>query len=219
MSILHKTTMTPTKLELLAGWLPAQSWYAPTGREPELVRAGGFRLDDPDGEVGIEFMVVGDRPGPAVYLVPMTYRGAPLASAADALIGTSEHGVLGPRWIYDGVHDPVLVGQLAALIQGHAVPQAQSKNDTADPTVHAQAATAGQLTVEDFTVSGGTELRVTDTRGGVLTIVVNRVPRPAAGAARPGVTATWNQDDGTSVRGEFVTAAYRGQRLPRPGRI
>jgi len=219
MSIIHQTTMTPTKLELLAGWLPTRPWYTPTGREPELVKAGGFRLDDPDGEVGIEFMVAANRPGPAVYLVPMTYRGAPLASAADALIGTSEHGVLGQRWIYDGVYDPVLVGQLAALIQGHAVPQAQSKNDTADPTVHAQPATAGQLVVEDFTVSDGTELRVTDTRGGVLTIAVHRVLLPVAGAARPGVTATWNLDDGTSVRGEFVTAAYRGQRLPAPGRI
>jgi hypothetical protein len=34
-----------------------------TAREPELARAGGFRLDDPQGEVGIEFMVVTDGSG------------------------------------------------------------------------------------------------------------------------------------------------------------
>lgn len=27
MAAIHRTTMTPTKLELLTGWLPKQSWY------------------------------------------------------------------------------------------------------------------------------------------------------------------------------------------------
>jgi hypothetical protein len=129
--------MTPTKLELLSSWLPVQPWYAGADR-PELARAGGFRLDDPAGEVGIEFMAVCDGSGERArwYHVPLTYRGAPLASAADAaLIGTSEHGVLGRRWIYDGLHDPVLAAQLLALIQGRAQAQAQSQSDTPDPTV------------------------------------------------------------------------------------
>jgi hypothetical protein len=52
MAVIHDTTMTPGKLELLAAWLPAQPWYRDRGREPELARAGGFRLDDPVGEVG-----------------------------------------------------------------------------------------------------------------------------------------------------------------------
>ena len=46
-------------------------------------------------------MLVSDADG-TTYVVPMTYRGAPLAGADEALIGTSEHGVLGRRWIYDG---------------------------------------------------------------------------------------------------------------------
>jgi hypothetical protein len=54
-------------------------------------------------------------------------RGAPLDGADQALIGTSEHGVLGRRWVYDGTHDPVLVAQLLALLQGHAEPQAHAK--------------------------------------------------------------------------------------------
>src|SRR5690349_25005870 len=61
MAIIHSTaTLSPTELELLSSWLPAQPWYLDHGRQPELARAGGFRLDDPRGEVGIEFMVVTD---------------------------------------------------------------------------------------------------------------------------------------------------------------
>ena len=97
MAIIHSTTMSPTKLELLASWLLAQPWYLDQGREPDLARVGGFRLDDPQGEVGIEFMVVTDGSGDRVitYLVPMTYRASALAGADGALIGTAEHGVLG----------------------------------------------------------------------------------------------------------------------------
>ncbi len=32
MAIIHKTTLVPGKLDLLAGWLPAQPWYAGPGR-------------------------------------------------------------------------------------------------------------------------------------------------------------------------------------------
>jgi hypothetical protein len=33
-------------------WLPSQSWYLGTAREPELTEAGSFRLDDAQGELG-----------------------------------------------------------------------------------------------------------------------------------------------------------------------
>src|SRR5215469_3309710 len=110
MAIIHtNATMSPGKLELLRSWLPVQPWYLDAGREPELTRAGGFRLDDPQGEVGIEFMVVADGSGgrAGTELGPMTYGGAALAGADGGLIGTGERGVLGRRWIYDGVHEPV----------------------------------------------------------------------------------------------------------------
>ncbi|HLH84198.1 MAG TPA: hypothetical protein VKV38_13130 [Trebonia sp.] len=70
--------MTPAKLELLAGWLPSRPWYRATGQGPELTRVGGFRLDDPEGEAGVEFMMVADGQDrqPTAYLVPMTYRGS-----------------------------------------------------------------------------------------------------------------------------------------------
>src|ERR1017187_10634898 len=93
MAIIHSTTMSPGKLELLTAWLPAQPWYLGAGREPELTRAGGFRLDDPYGEVGIEFLIVTDGSGDraTTYQVPLTYRAHALAGADGGLIGTAEH--------------------------------------------------------------------------------------------------------------------------------
>ncbi|HET7309810.1 MAG TPA: 1,4-alpha-glucan branching protein [Mycobacteriales bacterium] len=187
MAEIHNTTMSPTKLELLDRWLPEQPWYAGTGR-PDLNRAGGFRLDDPDGEVGIEFMFVRDDANGdgTTYQVPMTYRGEALAGAPEAaLIGTSEHGVLGTRWIYDGAHDPALLAQLVALLEGAAEPQHQSKSDTADPTVHVEQVASGSVDSESLRI-----LRVL-------------VPDPHAG--RTGcVTATWRTADDREERGPVV---------------
>lgn len=82
-------------------------------------------------------MVVTDAAGaePISYLVPLTYRGAPLDGAEHAFVGTMEHGVLGRRWAYDGCHDPVLVAQLWALSEGRSQAQAQSITDTVDREV------------------------------------------------------------------------------------
>ena len=84
-AIIHNTTVGPGKLELLAAWLPAQPWYRQTGHEPDVAEAGGFRLDDPQGEVGIESMAVTDGSGnlATTYQVPLTYRaGAPVGDPA-----------------------------------------------------------------------------------------------------------------------------------------
>ena len=51
MALLHHATLSPTKPELLAAWLPSQPWAADL---PGLAPFGGYRLDDPDGEVGLE---------------------------------------------------------------------------------------------------------------------------------------------------------------------
>ena len=157
MSIIHKTTLTPTKLELLSGWLPSRPWYRGGGGAPALVKAGGFRLDDPDGAVGIELMVVTDTAGvePVAYLVPLTYRGAPLDGADGALIGTTEHGVLGTRWVYDGTRDPMFAEQLVALIQGTAQPQAQSQSDLPDLTVRTRAVSPARIEPGRFSAADG----------------------------------------------------------------
>lgn len=205
MAVIHRTTLTPTKLELLAGWLPSRPWYQ-GGAQPRLARAGGFRLDDPEGEVGIEVMVVTDAPedGPVTYLVPLTYRGAPLDAARDALLGTAEHGVLGTRWVYDGCHDPVLVKALAALFEGKAQPQAQSLTDTPDREV--RHAYAGQEPVPSrfgtvTETEEGTELSAP---GGMRLRVLRRPrPEPAEAGAVGHVAGAWEGPGGTRARGVF----------------
>ncbi|MFJ4844822.1 MULTISPECIES: 1,4-alpha-glucan branching protein [unclassified Streptomyces] len=219
MSLIHRTTLSPTKLELLTQWLPGQPWYAGTDRLPELTRSGGFRLDDPRGEVGLEFMVVTDAGGDgdgAAYHVPLSYRGAPLAGAEHALIGTTEHGVLGTRWVYDGTHDPVLVGQLAAFVRGEAEAQAQSVSDTPDPTVGrswsgpASVPAPGPGTVADGP-DGTTDVLLDGGADGRLVLRVARALRPVAdpGAAGSGglghVDARWRLPGGGEARAVFVT--------------
>ncbi|GAB3685957.1 hypothetical protein GCM10027589_54850 [Actinocorallia lasiicapitis] len=191
MAIIHRTELTPSKLELLAGWLPSRPWWR--GGTATLERVGGFRLDDPDGEVGLEFMVVAH--GPHAYFVPLAYRGAPLEGADHALIGTSEHGVLGRRWIYDGVHDPVLVGRLAALLGGEAVPQHQSLSDTPDPTVEVRPVPA-PLPTAGFTVADAQAATLLEQ--GTTTIEVIRIlDAPDIGQ----VVVKWTRPDGTAERG------------------
>ncbi|MCW2740053.1 MAG: uncharacterized protein JWR45_475 [Blastococcus sp.] len=188
MATIHTTTMAPTKLELLTAWLPRQPWYLDTGGPPQSSRAGGFRLDDPAGEVGIEFMLVTDAAGggETTYLVPLTYRAEPLAGADDALIGTSEHGVLGTRWIYDGAHDPVAVAQLLEFICGRVEAQHQSRSDTLDPSV-------GRSWAGD---------------GEPREVELLRVPEPAVpGAVRGAVEVDWTRPDGSTARG--VVAVVR----------
>ncbi|MEU6013955.1 1,4-alpha-glucan branching protein [Streptomyces sp. NPDC047515] len=215
MAVIHRTTLTPTKLELLTTWLPEQPWYrGKAGQQPGLVKSGGFRLDDPEGEVGIEFMAVTDTSGdhPVTYQVPFSYRGAPIAGADEALIGTTEHGVLGQRWVYDGTRDPVLVAQLLALVVGEAEPQMQSTSNTPDPSVTgwfaetgAKAALASTTVTDD---PDGTDLLVEtapDERR--LTIHINRVLRPGQETdeqALGHVTADVPLPDGTAARTAFV---------------
>src|SRR6478609_1972997 len=115
-------SLSPSKLELVQGWMGAQRWYAAKGQQPKLRRLASWRLDDPEGEVGVETLIVADESGPEpiVYQVPLTYRGEPLGSADHALLGTMEHSVLGRRWVYDGPHDPVYAAQMLEMGQGRA---------------------------------------------------------------------------------------------------
>lgn len=217
MAVIHHTTMSPTKLELLTTWLPTHPWYVGAARKPELTKVGGFRLDDPEGEVGIEFMVVTDSSGdePLSYHVPLSYRGAPLDGADDrALVGTSEHGVLGKRWLYDGTHDPVLVAQLLSLLQGRAVPQDQSLTDTPDPSVTSHFTGAGfPAEVASIAVTDGQHgtTVVVETPSSALTLDVTRVLRSEQEG--PGidttealgyVTAGWRLPDGSEGRAPFA---------------
>ncbi|WP_405582324.1 maltokinase N-terminal cap-like domain-containing protein [Streptomyces sp. NBC_01092] len=213
MAVIHHTTLKPTKLELLTSWLPSRPWYGGSGA-PLLAKAGGFRLDDPKGEVGIEFMVITDSAGPETvsYLTPLTYRGAPLDGAEHALVGTMEHGVLGRRWAYDGCHDPVLADRLWALVEGRAEAQAQSVTDTVDREVTRSYAGQG------LAVGQGTAPVVEDSQDGTrltapdgTTLRLHRVLRPAPQdapllpeGAVGHVAGAWQLPDGTRVHGLFA---------------
>lgn len=162
---------------VLAGWLPGQPWAA--GLDLAGLRPlGSYRFDDPDGEVGIETTIV--RTGDGVLLqIPLTYRGAPLARAQDALVATPRHSVLGPRWVYDGCADPVAVQALvtAVLTGGH---EAELRYDAGDgvptrrePTVRVTgggSAGAAVPVVDLVRATSGANATVIETRGLGVTV-------------------------------------------------
>ncbi len=218
MAVIHRTTMVPTKLELLASWLPGRPWWRGGGAPPR--RAGGFRVDDPAGEVGVEVVLVAG--GDVVHVVPLAYRGAPLDAASGGLLGTSEHGVLGRRWVYDAAHDPVAVPLLLALAQGRAQAQQQSTSHQADPAVGVEPGGAAPVDVPDphpvpsdadlvtsvdlGTAAGGTGRVVVD-----LLRVAGADPGTVTGAAPLGrVEADWRVEGGPSGRGTVLRALLVG---------
>ncbi|MFC9786772.1 hypothetical protein [Rhodococcus sp. NPDC127528] len=117
MALIHQARLVPSKIELLGNWVPIQPW-AGDADTSTLRAVGAYRFDDPDGEVGIETHLLGTGDG-QVLQVPLTYRGSPLTGAESALVETMEHSVLGRRWVYDAVADPVYVrAVLTAILTG-----------------------------------------------------------------------------------------------------
>ncbi|MFS3129846.1 CG0192-related protein [Nocardioides sp. Bht2] len=112
MAVLHRAQISPTKLELVTAWLDQQPW----GGSGEVELIGGYRFDDPDGEVGIESLLA--RRGDLIAQLPVTYRGAPLDGAEEYLITTMEHSALGKRWIYAATGDPVAMACFARALTG-----------------------------------------------------------------------------------------------------
>lgn len=112
MAIIYNATITPSKPDVVEAWLDRQYW---SGAGPSEM-LGSYRFDDPDGQVGIEAMLL--RRGDRVLQAALTYRPAPLAGADDHLIATVDHSVLGSRWVYDAVADPVAVGCFGRALTG-----------------------------------------------------------------------------------------------------
>ena len=120
MALFHRATLTPSKPDLLAAWVPSQPWCPASGGAVEVV--GAFRFDDPNGRVGMETHLV--RVGGTVVQVPLTYREAPMDGADDAVVTEMHHSALGTRWVYDGLADRDFVMMLAAVAmtgQGEAL--------------------------------------------------------------------------------------------------
>ncbi|WP_305092657.1 hypothetical protein [Prescottella sp. R16] len=191
MALLYDATLSPTKPELLAAWLPVAP-YAPAASAPVEV-IGAFRFDDPAGEVGIETHLVRDADG-TVYQIPLTYRSAPLAGAT--VIAEMDHSVLGRRYVHDGTTDPVYVRQLLAAIvdAGHEVDQ-YVHVDGGDPRkipnhVHVSGSGAPGVVVPD-TARLHVEVHGTDTVVDATgtTLVVHH--RPLDTAAGPALHGNW----------------------------
>jgi hypothetical protein len=112
MAIVHRATIAPTKLELVAAWLDGQG----LGGAGDVAMLGSYRFDDPAGEVGVEGLLV--RQAGEVFHLPLAYRGAPLEGAEAHLVSTMDHSVLGPRWVYEAAGDPVALACYAAALAG-----------------------------------------------------------------------------------------------------
>ena len=191
MALIHRATIRPTKLELLADWVPTQPWG-----EPGLELVGAYRFDDPDGEVGIETHIVATAAGHLLQ-VPLTYRGAPLAGADRFLVCTMEHSVLGPRWVYDAAGDPVYVRVLASVLLaglGQADELVEGADAPREPSVRVTASGASSRdvpAVDHVEVSSDDSATVLES--GDLRMVVVRRLAPDATASDLGsvLTGTW----------------------------
>lgn len=193
MALLHRATLSPTKAELIAGWLPRQPWYdGPADQPPAPV--GAYRFDDPAGEVGLEVHLVRVGDGPVIQ-VPFTYRAVPLAGAEDVLVGTTEHSVLGRRWVYDGTGDPVFVQALADAIltggrEAELWVESEEGRQRREPTVRVQGSGAGAP------VPAGPTTVADDGTGTVmsapeLVLVLLHVPGGAPAEGTEALTGTW----------------------------
>ena len=112
MGEVHRATLSPSKQEIVEGWLPTRGWAQ--GRTIA-EKVAEYRLDDPEGEVGVETILWRLDDG-AVVQTPLTYRAEPLAGAEQHLIATTQHSALGERWVYDGCGDPVWAHTRATAI-------------------------------------------------------------------------------------------------------
>jgi hypothetical protein len=113
MGFVHvRATLVPSKRELVDAWLPTRSWAS--GRVIA-DKVAEYRFDDPEGEVGVETILWRTDDG-GLLQTPLTYRATPLEGAEAFLVGTSEHSMLGSRWVYDGCADPVWAATIAEAI-------------------------------------------------------------------------------------------------------
>ena len=119
MAILHKATLSVSKVELLQQYIPTIERLGVTDGAG-LTQIGAYRFDDPAGEVGIESHIVATSDGRVLHM-PFTYRAAPLPDADEWLVATLDHSVLGRRWVYDACGDPVYCAVLADVIRSGGI--------------------------------------------------------------------------------------------------
>lgn len=108
MAQIYDAELTPTKNQVLATVLGTD--------EADIEKLASYRFDDPAGQIGMEVHIV-RTPDNSVLQVPLVYRPEPLEDAEeDELITTMEHSVLGTRYVYLGMSDPVFAEALDVTI-------------------------------------------------------------------------------------------------------
>lgn len=191
---IYDAVLTPGKMDLLRAWVPRQSWFE--GDPSELEQVTAYRFVDPEGEVGMESFLLTD--GTQTLHVPVTYRGAELPGAEDSLVGTLEHSVLGPRWVYEAAADPVYVAEVRRVI---------SHRDTAADLLDME---DGTITPSPVNIRGGGDAGTPGSRGAaaasghpeskIIRLVSEEndaeTDRPLIGS--PGtLSGTWEDADGS----------------------
>lgn len=195
MALLHQATLTPSKLDVLSAWVPAQPWLGEVDAST-LQALGAYRFDDPAGEVGIETHVLQAASGQILH-VPVTYRDEPLDGAQASLIGTLEHSVLGKRWVYDACSDPLYATALAsAILTGGTEAPLDLATDNgpvrleAKTLVRGSGASDAAVPAPDSVLST-TEGSTTAIAAGALRLMVLRIIGADAPAGSLTLTGTW----------------------------
>ena len=200
MALLHAAEIRPSKIEIIRAWAPTQPWFV--GDDLGLEPVGAYRFDDPDGEVGIETLIVQAGDGP-VLQVPMTYRAAALAGADEWFIATIEHTVLGTRWVYDACGDPVYAAALATTILGGGTQASleREENGVRSP-VEPNMEVVGSGSSDDVGSVGLVDVRDLDSATLVATSVADIEVLRIVG------------DDSWAMGGETLTGTWAGREGP-----
>ena len=205
MALIYKAEITPSKLELVQRWIPSQRWFLgdPAGLAPH----AAFRFDDPEGEVGVESLLLHAADGSTLQ-VPLTYRGAPLAGAEAHLVGEMEHTVLGHRWVYDGAGDPACIAAFAtaAFTGGHdAELVVDGQSGLRAPTARVVGSGTGYAAVDAALVAHPEiTLEGTDTvvAAGGIRLVLHRVPVATTAVGADAITGTWDGQSAPALLAE-----------------
>ena len=198
--VYHTATLSPTKQELVEAWLRSRSWadgLQVTGK------VGEYRFDDPEGEVGVETILWRTGDG-TVLQTPLTYRAAPLDGGEAHLVGTTDHSVLGQRWVYDGCGDPVWAATLVDTIssggrQAQMFIEQDGQRVDVPPRIRVRGSGSGESVPQVRGIDGvSDEGAVTVVTAGEVEIAVARVVGAPLGNG-PHLTGSVGDSDETTV--------------------
>ena len=154
---------------------------------------------------GVETILVRVGEGP-VLQAPLTYRGAPLEGADAFLITEMEHSVLGPRWVYDAVGDPVYADVLhRAIVTGGTEADLQTAVDGRLEPGPKSATAQGSGTAADAPTITSVQVATSGQRTTITTGVGDLVVLRVLGADAPsGETLDVEWEEGARLVAAFV---------------